>query len=222
MTDKKEESGLIPFVVGSQNELLITGNGENILVDARLLHQVLKTTSVYYDWIKYRISEYGFKINEDYFLEKVQLNQKGRGTAVYHLTIDMAKELAMLERSEIGRSFRQYFIAAEKEARRAYETGRMMPKGVKPLDVNGRKVYPFLMFAIKLGLKTGGSMYYRRKTYPNHFIKFDGKYYISEEMANLMVMQHSVKVHRANVIAMQPLLPFDFGEPILLMKGGRS
>jgi phage anti-repressor protein len=229
---KKEENGMIPML-GSQHELLITGNSENILVDARLLHKNLKVQTKLSTWLPRRVEEFGFEENKDFYpvIEKHSTNVfspilgkigAGRKPIDYHLTLDMAKELAMLERSDIGRKMRQYFIAAEKEARRAFETGRMMPKGVKPLDVNGRRVYPFLMFAIKLGIKSGGSMYYRRKTYPNHFIKFDGKFYISEEMANLMVMQQSVKLHRANVIAMQPLLPFDFGEPILQLKGGNA
>lgn len=205
----------------SLNELITIKGDESILIDARLLHQRLRISTKFTVWIQRRIEEYSFETNKDFF-PKMGKTHGGRRSDEYHLTMDMAKELAMLERSEIGRKIRQYFIVAEKEARRAYETGRMMPKGVKPLDVNGRKVYPFLMFAIKIGMKSGGSMYYRRKTYPNHFIKFDGKYYISEEMANLMVMQHSVKVHRANVIAMQPLLPFDFGEPILQLKGGQA
>lgn len=65
------------------------------------------------DWITRRISEYGFVEGDDYLTEESQT--KGRPGTEYYLTIDMAKELAMVERTERGREARRYFIECEKQ-----------------------------------------------------------------------------------------------------------
>jgi len=128
--------------------------------------------------------------------------------------MDMAKELAMLERNEVGKRIRQYFIAVEKEARETAGSARLLPKGVHSRLFNGRKIYPYRRLAEKMGIKTGGSLYDRKRRYPNHFIELDNITYCSEEMANMMVMNRSLIRHRNAVKTMQPLLPLDFGAPI--------
>lgn len=101
-------------------------NGQTTqLVDARLLHEFLESKQDFSVWIKSRIRKYGFFENEDYLLHKIveQVPHQGgvRTTARidYHLTLNMAKELAMVERSEKGRQARQYFIACERQLREA-------------------------------------------------------------------------------------------------------
>ncbi len=86
------------------------------LVDARLLHGFLESAQDFSDWIKNRISEYGFIENIDFLLHKFR-EQKGRGghnKIDYHLTLDMAKELSMVERNEKGKQARRYFIECER------------------------------------------------------------------------------------------------------------
>ena len=85
-------------------------------VDARELHAFLESKQQFVDWIKKRIKEYQFIENEDFFIfHKVMKNLKaGRPTKNYSLTLDMAKELCMVERNEKGRQARKYFIAVEK------------------------------------------------------------------------------------------------------------
>jgi phage anti-repressor protein len=101
-------------------------NGQTTqLVDARLLHEFLESKQDFSVWIKSRIRKYGFFENEDYLLHKIveQVPHQGgvRTTARidYHLTLNMAKELAMVERSEKGRQARRYFIACERQLREA-------------------------------------------------------------------------------------------------------
>ncbi len=95
------------------------------LVDARQLHEFLESKQDFSVWIKSRIRKYGFLENDDYLLHKIveQVPHQGgvRTTARidYHLTLNMAKELAMVERSEKGRQARQYFIACERQLREA-------------------------------------------------------------------------------------------------------
>ena len=90
------------------------------LVDARMLHQFLEVKSRFQDWIKNRIDQYGFWEDEDYvrFSENLRKTQGGRPTTEYGLTLDMAKELAMVENNIKGRQARRYFIECEKIAQK--------------------------------------------------------------------------------------------------------
>ena len=66
----------------------------------------------YSNWIKNRISHYNFIENQDYIIELVYT--KGRPRKEYYITLDMAKELCMVENNEKGRQARRYFIECEK------------------------------------------------------------------------------------------------------------
>ncbi len=86
-------------------------------VNARELHAFLEVGRDFSTWIQGRIEEYKFKENQDFFCSPV-LVSKGRGghnRIDYCLTLDMAKELCMVEKTEIGRETRQYFIQCEKK-----------------------------------------------------------------------------------------------------------
>ncbi|MGX2951634.1 antA/AntB antirepressor family protein [Ursidibacter sp. B-7004-1] len=93
------------------------------LINARELHQKLENGKQFSDWIQHRISKYKFSENLD-FIVVHQLVSVDRGffgmrqenIKEYHITLDMAKELCMLERSELGQQARRYFIQKEKEA----------------------------------------------------------------------------------------------------------
>lgn len=87
-----------------------------LLCDARELHQFLQVGKYFSNWIKKRIEDYGFIENQDFvgFCQNGQKPIGGRPTTEYHLTLDMAKELAMVERNEQGRAARRYFIECEK------------------------------------------------------------------------------------------------------------
>lgn len=89
-------------------------------VSARDLHDALGVKKDFSSWIKERISKYGFAENQDFevFTEFGENPNGGRPTIEYALSIDMAKELAMVENNEKGRVIRKYFIEKEQEARR--------------------------------------------------------------------------------------------------------
>ena len=82
------------------------------LCNARELHTFLEIQTRYNDWIKNRISEYGFIQDEDYLVITERTNVRPRKE--YHITLDMGKELGMVERNERGRQIRQYFIRCER------------------------------------------------------------------------------------------------------------
>ncbi len=120
-----------------QQLLPIRQDGEEFMVNARDLHAFLGVGKDFSTWIKDRIAKFGFIEGQDYvcvecFDSPFSGNQSGRGgdrrSKDYHLTLDMAKELAMIERTPQGKAARQYFIACEKELRRLEREQRQLPK----------------------------------------------------------------------------------------------
>lgn len=96
-------------------------NGEQIqTVNARDLHAFLEVRSRFNDWFASRVKDYGFVENLDFvaFTEKsVKPHSGGRPSREYHISLDMAKELSMVERTPKGKEARQYFIKMERKAR---------------------------------------------------------------------------------------------------------
>lgn len=93
------------------------------LCNARDLHAFLQVGKDFSTWIKDRIATYGFISDEDYATAEILSSPKlGSSKARrqrmtdYHLTLDTAKELSMVENNEQGRMARRYFIAQEKLA----------------------------------------------------------------------------------------------------------
>lgn len=86
-------------------------------VNARELHGALDVGRDFSNWIKGRIEQYSFVENQDYVVvAKSGENPKvGRPSVEYHISLDMAKELAMVENNEKGHQARRYFIEAEKQ-----------------------------------------------------------------------------------------------------------
>ena len=91
----------------------INGNAVET-VNAKELHEFLEVRSKFADWIKNRISEYDFTVNQDFTTVSKNLENGGRSID-YYITLDMAKELSMVERNEKGKQARKYFIECEKK-----------------------------------------------------------------------------------------------------------
>lgn len=87
-------------------------------VNARELHQFLENKRQFANWIEQRIEQYGFVENQDYCsFNKIVKRETGATTCKeYALSLDMAKELSMVENNEKGRLARKYFIECEKKA----------------------------------------------------------------------------------------------------------
>lgn len=93
-------------------------NGDTVqTVNARELHKFLESRQDFSTWIKSRVEQYGFEENVDYLIHKFmeQLPSGAKQKIDYHITIDMAKELAMVERNDKGREVRKYFIECERK-----------------------------------------------------------------------------------------------------------
>ena len=97
----------------------ITEHNGKRAVNARELHQFLESKQQFANWIQNRIEKYGFVENQDFCsFNKVIKRETGATTITeYALSVDMAKELSMVENNEKGRLARKYFIECEKIAR---------------------------------------------------------------------------------------------------------
>lgn len=95
-------------------------NGEvQQTVNARELHAFLQSKQDFSTWIKNRVEQYDFVENQDFIKlhKKMELSKTGQMGIDYHITLNMAKELAMVERNDKGKQARQYFIECERKLR---------------------------------------------------------------------------------------------------------
>lgn len=104
-------------------------------VDARALHSFLENKTRFNDWFRRLVDEYGFIENEDYRIicslkltRKKQVgkenlfysnlskkDERGRKPIDYKITLNMAKEIAMVDKSDQGKRARRYFIHCEEQ-----------------------------------------------------------------------------------------------------------
>lgn len=83
-------------------------------VNARDLHHFLQVASAFSDWLSRRVKDYGFSQDVDYVRSFLSVDAGGTGRHECYLTLDMAKQLAMMERNDRGREIRRYFIECER------------------------------------------------------------------------------------------------------------
>lgn len=86
------------------------------VVSGRQLHQVLGVKTEYKKWFS-RMTDYGFSENEDFLkvTQKCLTSSTGQNMTDHVLKLDMAKEIAMIQRTDKGKEVRQYFIQVEKD-----------------------------------------------------------------------------------------------------------
>lgn len=102
------------------NELLkVNYDNDRITLSARELHEFLEVKTSFKDWFP-RMCEYGFNESQDFNpLKNEQVRLEGnrqvkRTVQDYEITLDMAKEIAMIQRSDKGKEVRQYFLELER------------------------------------------------------------------------------------------------------------
>lgn len=169
-------------------------------------------------WFQRRTEKYGFEKDVDFFpnLGKTS-NKGGRPEIDYLLTIDTAKEMAMLEENETGREIRRYFITKEKELRAISHLPQQpeLFRGLKPQNINGRKMYPYQAIRERCGYSIRSSSAGHRHRYPGHFILNGRTLLITSEFSLHLFRQKQVLNNRVALREMQPVLPFNFGNPLL-------
>lgn len=138
LVEAVEDESPSPAAEPAVSELVpVRDDPSGFSVNARQLHAYLGVGKVFATWITDRIENPGFVENEDFIVcfpnsgsKECGVESKGRGgrnVKEYWLTLDMAKELGMLERTERGRAARRYFIACEKELRKQTQSVHRLP-----------------------------------------------------------------------------------------------
>lgn len=148
--EMKTKADLLPVFTGNlKNQEVIQ------LCNARDLHAFLLVGNDFSTWIKDRIKQYKFIEEEDYLLLKFkeQVPHQGGLRTVekidYHLTVDMAKELSMIENNAKGREVRRYFIAVEKKTR--YFVQQPLPEDKKAV----KEAWALFYSAVKENQRAG-------------------------------------------------------------------
>lgn len=96
------------------NELLkVNYDNDRITLSARELHKFLGVTERFGNWFE-RMNQYGFQESIDYLGRKVFNTQAHQELQDYEITLEMAKEIAMIQRSDKGKEVRQYFLELER------------------------------------------------------------------------------------------------------------
>jgi anti-repressor protein len=133
------------------NELLKidTSNAERITVSARDLHKALEVSTDFNHWFT-RMCEYGFEAQKD-FTTFLSESTGGRPSQDAQITVDMAKEIAMLQRTEKGKEVRKYFIQIEKEwnspERVMARALTIANKTIETLKIENSEMKPKALFA---------------------------------------------------------------------------
>ncbi|EOH5716921.1 antA/AntB antirepressor family protein [Campylobacter jejuni] len=135
-------------------------------VNAREIYKIINSEQEFANWIKNRISHYNFIENQDYIIELVYT--KGRPRKEYYVTLDMAKELCMIENNEKGRQARRYFIECEKrlknlEAEQMQKLAFRQSLGYKSQLAQQKEKYENKIKALKYDLENKKELSFKRK-----------------------------------------------------------
>ncbi|ENI9743525.1 antA/AntB antirepressor family protein [Campylobacter jejuni] len=126
----------------------------------------LEVNSKFADWIKNRINQYDFIENQDYIIKEVFTGRRPRKE--YYVTLDMAKELCMVENNEKGRQARRYFIECEKrlkniEAEQMQKLAFHQSLGYKSQLKQQKEHYENKIKALKYDLEHKKELSFKRK-----------------------------------------------------------
>jgi len=133
----REIASLLPIQTTSRdNESVPT-------VNARDLHAFLEVGKMFAHWIRDRIAKFGFVEGQDFVCTQglslpnsASSKSRAQRTTEYHITLDMAKELSMVERTSKGKQARQYFITCEKALLAERSKPRRAIPDIDPQDVS--------------------------------------------------------------------------------------
>ncbi|ABS43419.1 putative phage anti-repressor protein [Campylobacter jejuni subsp. doylei 269.97] len=134
----------------------------------------LEVNSKFADWIKNRINQYDFIENQDYIIKEVFTGRRPRKE--YYVTLDMAKELCMVENNEKGRQARRYFIDCEKrlknlEAEQMQKLAFRQSLGYKSQLAQQKEHYENKIKALQYDLEHKNELSFKRKLSQKEFLE---------------------------------------------------
>jgi len=117
----------------------INNDGGKQTVNARELHKFLGIGKDFSTWIKNRVKQYDFVLGQDFALTFTKTGERKNVTARdYHISLDMAKELSMVERNEEGKKARKYFIECERKSQEIISTDPIIAMRQKQIQLESR------------------------------------------------------------------------------------
>lgn len=150
VAEAREDIELVPL--GEELNIRTDENGET-LISGRELHESLKVKTRYNDWFS-RMVDYGFTENVDFIAitQKRVTAQGNETTQTDHLLkLDMAKEIAMIQRTPEGKRIRQYLIQVEKawnSPEKIMERALLIAKNnINRLEIENKAMKPKAIFA---------------------------------------------------------------------------
>lgn len=180
---KKVEEGIIPIYENDTKEKLI---------NARELHKKLNNKRQFANWIKQRIDKYKFLENQDFVKLNnfVMVGNLKRPQIDYYLTIDMAKELCMVENNETGRKIRKYFIEVEKRYREIINTPTnifdFMRLALNQIELNSKNIENLQLDVNELKSKID--------------VKIKNNYCLASDIAEQLNLYSENKIPHSNLI----------------------
>ena len=147
-TSTQNTNSLIPVFSGTMHGQVVQ------LCNARDLHAFLQVGKDFSNWVKDRIKKYGFIEGDDFAIscspnlassnnQGLSNLKAGANRSDYHLTLDTAKELAMVENNEQGRQARRYFIECEKKLSKVTAPSLPSPQSENALPYDIEKACDF-------------------------------------------------------------------------------
>lgn len=205
----------IALTSNSRNEdypKIIYINGKPF-IDARKLHNFLGVKKKFADWFIAKCKSWGFIEDIDYLsidnltspFGEVRLSSGWGGhlRKDFFVSIDMAKEIGMVERTKIGKELRRYYILIEERL-----------KGKHPFlskcnqQIVNDKVYYFFKDVMRTLGYNNLSVAWRLMRYPAHFLKHPSGYFITEEYASLLAYSKGLIAKREQLKSSQLIIPF--------------
>jgi len=182
------------------NLVQIIKHDDKRLVDARELHKALLVKTLFKDWFRNRIKEYKFIENIDFFRSSnfsygdIQKVRNPNPKKDFFVTIDTAKELAIVERNEIGRKIRRYFIETEEKYRQIQWLGLPTVVLNDKILVNYKSTLRTLGYSIK-----SGAVNTRKRYNSEEFYKIFNQNFITITFALLLKKQAEIRQLQLNL-----------------------
>lgn len=160
-------------------------------VNARDLHEFLEIGKVFGAWITERIDQFEFVENQDFVVvsENGKNPKGGRPAKEYHLTLDMAKELSMVERNEKGKQARRYFIECEQRLHSNQTVASKLTKTIESIYPKASKYIEVMNLSSELDIQLCQSI----------SDKFAD--YLKEINANVKSSKHTNATKRTNILS---------------------
>ena len=191
-------------------------------VDAREPHAFLEVGKRFASWVSERIEQFDFVENQDFIVFDFpdSGNQVGHGgdrrSKEYHLTLDMAKELSMVERTPKGKEARQYFIECERRLRSGEEPSKSLDNNIasikqfmvvlkanKALAAAREKIFSIIQ---SQGTVKQGVLYNRRRNMDKNEFQKRLDVPLAQNKIQQFVFEHSATKKRFNLYRMSGAL----------------